>query len=218
MRFRNRKRDGTVPAPIVVAPSGQFQGSDGSWSTFKLSAGTSAQQFYVTISTLASAVWLPSPDGCAAASQLGVSESECARRRGIQLYNGGTSLGFQSNQSSSYSDDGIQKLSLTPELDSGNMSAVYGSIYDLGATFGQDTVALSAQSGGSSVSATDTYIATIADPYDFTLGSLGLAFGDTQVGNSTHSTFMESIANGSSIPSHSWSYTAGASYGEYRYL
>lgn len=96
------------------------------------------------------------------------------------------------------------------------MAAVYGSLYNDNATYGQDTVAFQSQGSNADsnkeLSAPGATLALLQDYYTFTLGSLGLAFGEIDGAGAPVPSFMETLANTSMIPSRSWAYTAGAVY------
>lgn len=207
------KRDTTLPAPFAVAPTGEFDGSDGNWSTFKLDVGTPPQSFRVSVSSIGNAIWLPQAPG-ACDNQ----PSNCPDFRGIELFNSGRSEGYNTNKStdSTYTFQGLYDIVLNPDLERGNMQDVYGSNYNVSAAYGQDTVSLdSALSGGSSLSQDNLAIAGYNEIYDFTIGSLGLGLGDLSLGQDSIPTLMTALYNASKIPSLSWSYTAGAIYSRF---
>lgn len=54
----------SLPAPIVIPASQDFDGNDGPWSSFVLRVGTPAQTVKVMISTAGSQTWVVLPDGC----------------------------------------------------------------------------------------------------------------------------------------------------------
>jgi len=91
------------------------------------------------------------------------------------------------------------------ELDLDNQLGDQGSGY-----YGLDTVAL-----GDTTSVTDQIVAVVNSTEEW-IGSLGLGVQDTRFsGNENTLPFLSSLVeNGSYIPSHSYGYTAGASYRE----
>jgi hypothetical protein len=81
----------TTPTPFSYAPSQQFEGNDGSWSTFVLRVGTPEQVFHVLISTAGQEIWVPPADGC-----LPTDPSNCGALRGVYPFQNQASGGFQS--------------------------------------------------------------------------------------------------------------------------
>lgn len=209
-----RKRQATVPAPFIVPPTGEFEGSDGNWSTFKIGVGTPQQEFRVTVSSIGDSIWLPQAPGACGPADGVPSPSDCPSLRGVYNFNGGISPGYQPNQSTSYDTIGTYGVSLNADLQQGSMTAVYGDLYNISAYYATDAVTLKAASSDAAFTVQNVPVAGLNDQYDFTLGSLGLAWGSINSGPGTHLTFMETLVNMNMIPSRSWAYTAGAQYRE----
>lgn len=191
-------RASTVPAPIVVPPSQNFEGNDGPWSTFTLQIGSPAQNVNVMISTTGYQTWAVVPQGCPSSAPI-----DCASRRG-GIYN--------YNQSSTW----VQYNATT------NGTFTLGLEENLGYTgnglYGYDTVTLGWQ-GSNGPSLDQQIVAGIATP-DFYLGSFGLDPRPTNFTNYNDpvSSYMSNLKQQNLIPSLSWGYTAGNQYRENKVL
>ena len=118
------KRSTTVSAPFLVATTGDFDGCDGDWSTFSLNIGAqNPQEFRVLVSSLAGTTWLPKANGSCPSSGGNFFPSDCPSQRGIDVFNGGISSGYQSSASSSFDQVGLYKLSFSGDL---SMSKAFG--------------------------------------------------------------------------------------------
>lgn len=82
-----------VPAPFSFSADQDFLGNDGLWSTFSIQVGTPAQTFHVLPSTSSQETWLPAVEGCTAADG-----SKCGAQRGVGVFRGVASSGFDSTQ------------------------------------------------------------------------------------------------------------------------
>ncbi|KIV86746.1 hypothetical protein PV11_02341 [Exophiala sideris] len=104
---------------------------------------------------------------------------------------------FAANASTTWVAEGLYELDLDSQL--GDQGFGY---------YGLDTVAL-----GDSTSVTDQIIAVVNSTEEW-IGNLGLGVQDTRFsGSENNLPFLSSLVeNGSYIPSHSYGYTAGASY------
>lgn len=207
------QRSTTIAAPFLVAPTGDFDGCDGAWSTFSLDAGAQdAQEFRVLVSSLSGTIWLPKANGSCPSSNGRFFPGDCPDLRGIDVFNGGISSGYQSGASSSWDQIGLYRLSFSGEL---SMDEAFGSTSSYGnisGEYGLDQISLKSQiSSNSSLSSNSTPLAAIND-LSFFIGSLGLGWGSIEPASTTYTTLMESLAGRSAIPSRSWGYTAGASY------
>ncbi|KIW03838.1 uncharacterized protein PV09_05137 [Verruconis gallopava] len=197
--MRIQKRATTVPAPIVVNPSQNWYGPDGSWSTFRIQVGTPPQSFDILPSTAASESWVPLPEGCTSSDP-----TDCPTLRGVQPFNGLSAEGYLTNQSSTYSLIGLYAIQLEDRL-----------AYSLNGQYGTDVYGLNGGNGSSSggVSLSDQIVAGIASK-DFMLGVFGLGIQPTSFSSSAGASqsFMTNLRNADLIPSLSYGYTAGASY------
>lgn len=191
----------SVPVPFVVAPTGDWDGDDGKWSTFSVDVGTPPQTFRVFPSTIGEETWVPIPAGC---SGIVANVSNCGDLRGVDTFNGIASQGFQQNASSSWKTIGIYELTLEQDLSGSSDAGLYGL----------DTIALITANGVSGPSLSGQTVAGIATA-DFWLGSLGLGTrpGNFSVlGNETVPSLLSSMKTQGAIPSLSYGYTAGAVY------
>jgi hypothetical protein len=192
------------PKPVVLIPSGTYDGDDGRWSTFNINVAGDGQgkgqNFKVLISTSSPITIVPAQSGWC-------STEECANRRGIMDPN---SLGLDYTPSNYYKDAGTYQLPVqtldwwSPSLMlpgfSGNLTGVWAlTTVGLGQTSPQSTT-LSEQ-----------YVAA-QDSKDFFLGSLGLSVGVISPQGADKPTFMSSLQSRKQIASHSYGFTAGASY------
>jgi len=217
MSVRRIRRDNPSPAAFPVQPSRQFQGNDGSWSTFLISAGSPAQQFSALVSTSSLGTWLVGPAACSSSSDPTVAQhSDCFTSRGSKA-----NKGWQSADSKTYKALGTYVLELNNDLPlattfgSSPVGVNYtGAVYNSNATLGQDTVALlSNDNTGSPITANNSLIYGVVDQ-SFWLSTFGIGHGTTQLGQDTSkfASLLDIYANQSAIPSRTWGYTAGAFY------
>ncbi|KAL9073178.1 MAG: hypothetical protein Q9157_004820 [Trypethelium eluteriae] len=190
-------RQTTLPVPYVVPASQQFDGDKGSWSTFSISVGSPPQDFRLLVSTAASDTWVPIAGGC---TQYDLPN--CPQLRGVELFNGAQTSGFESNQSSTWSLVGLYAVQTEQHLNiTGN------------GLHGYDTVHLGSSQDTSALSVEHSVVAAIPD-LDIFLGQLGL--GIQPVSFSSASTpvpsLLQSLRNNNQIPSLSFGYTAGNPY------
>lgn len=191
-------RASTVPAPIVIPLSQNFEGNDGPWSTFTLRIGSPAQDVTVMISTAGYQTWAVVPQGCPSSEP-----ADCAKLRGGA---------FTYNQSSTWVRNNVTS----------NGTFTLGLEGNLGYTgngfFGYDTVALGWQ-GSNGPSLDQQIVAGIATP-DFYLGTFGLDPRPTNFTNYNHPvpSYMSNLRTQNMIPSLSWGYTAGNQYRENKML
>ncbi|KAF2428360.1 acid protease [Tothia fuscella] len=199
-----RQNAAATPKPYVVPTSKAFDGNDGKWSTFVINVGNPGQNFRVLISTSGSTTWVPLPEGCTTSDP-----SDCPDQRGVELFAGAQSRGYDSKQSSVSKLIGLYKM----ELGSTDMNSSYGAQYsDHTARFGYDSIGLGPASD-KSLMLSPEIIGGMVDK-DFFLGSFGLAMNPSNFGTGALPTFLSLLPNSSfePIPSLSYTYTAGASY------
>jgi len=188
-----------APSPYVVPPSTMFDGPDGSWSTFKISVGTPGQEFRVLPSTKSGVTFVIAPEGCLA----GVDPSNCPELRGIDVFRSSQNIGFQVNQSTTWSAIGQYDVDLEDALN-----------YTGRGLYGFDTVSLGAPAdSSSSPTLTDQVVAAVADP-DYYLGmlALGQAKSSFNTGSKPVDSFLAALRESAKIPSFAYAYTAGAKY------
>jgi hypothetical protein len=196
------RRATVVPPPHHVLPSQQFMGVDGQWSTFTISVGTPPQNFRILPSTQVSETWVVLPDGC-----ISSDPSDCETQRGATTFNGQAPQGFLSNQSTTWSEIGLYQITTEETLG-----------INANGLFGYDTVGLNGGNGsstGSGISLAKQTVGGIATK-DYFLGLLGLSIAPSSFSSASNpaQTFLENLYNDDLIPSPSYGYTAGASYGE----
>lgn len=204
-----RGQNTTVPAPIVArydcspsmrksnsskdfSVSQYWEGNDGPWSSFAIQVGKKAQNVRILPSTASSTTWVVYEEGCPKDAPANCQDSR-----------GGT---FNPNNSLTWVPNSIYQLGVEENLE----FSVFGD-------FGFDTVTLGWQgSGGPTVE--HSIVAGIADTAFSWMGVLGLNPRPTNfsgIPNSPQVSFVQALKNQNSIPSLSWSYTAGAQYRAY---
>ena len=185
-----RRADSSLPAAIVIAPSQQFDGNDGPWSSFNIEIGTPPQTVRVLPSTKSTQTFAVSPLGCTSSDA-----SNCSDARG-SFFNPNTSSSWTVNQDIS---GGYYPLELETDLN------VTGT-----GLYGYDTVAFP---GGSGPSLTQQVVASVATKAYF-LGLFGLSPYSSPLPSTTAqlTTYLSTLNQSSLIPSMSWSYTAGNQY------
>ncbi|KAK3068270.1 hypothetical protein LTR53_014299 [Teratosphaeriaceae sp. CCFEE 6253] len=188
-----------IPVPIAWAPSTYWDGNDGLWNTFIVSAGTPPQSFRVLPSTAGQETWLPNPQGCTDANPN--NPGYCGYLRGALPINGANSSGFHNNETSTW--DLIGPYTLDAQ------EAELGYIGN--GLFGFDTVYLNGTS--TSLNQTKQVIASVGD-LDYWLGIFGLGPKASNFTNFNDpiENYMRGLVNTQQIPSLSWGYTAGAHY------
>ncbi|KAJ4369180.1 hypothetical protein N0V83_006264 [Neocucurbitaria cava] len=186
------------PEPYVVPPSQEFDGNDGSWSTFKISVGTPGQDFRVLPSTKGGVTYVIAPEGCIA----GVDPSDCASLRGAEIFQSSQNIGYQTNVSTSWSAIGQYDVDLEDALN-----------YTQEGLFGFDKVSLGGAADSSSLSLDHQVVAGIADP-SYWMGVLPLGQADSSFSSLSQSIdpLLYQLRNNTKIPSLSYAYTAGAKY------
>lgn len=186
-----------VPEPYTVPTTGQWDGNDGPWSTFRISVGTPAQDFRVLISTRGHETWVPAPEGCTADDA-----SDCASSRGAETFNGAASPGFQSNKSDTWDEIGLYNLGLEESLG-----------YSGNGRYGYDTIRLGSSQDSDALEMKHQVLAGIADK-DYYMGLLGLSPTSSSFDSASEpvTSLFENLVTNKSIPSRSYAYTAGAPY------
>jgi len=188
------------PLPLIVTPTYSWDGDDGSWSTFAIEVGSPPQSFRVLPATIGQEVAIPVPQGCGGALS---NLTDCGNLRGA---NDNASRGFLSEKSTTWDPQGPYVFS-----DGNNL---FGDANP--GLYGLDSVALANKVTGNYTSALEKQtVAGISQQY-FWLGILGLG---TSLGKLSSDTaipsLMATLKNQTVIPSLSYGYTAGQSYGEY---
>ncbi|CAI6261844.1 unnamed protein product [Periconia digitata] len=196
---RHRPRAASSPAevePYVVPPSQEFNGNDGSWSTFKINVG--GQEMRVLASTKSGETYVIAPDGCTDPRD----PSDCPQLRGAGLLNNAQSSGFQSNASSTWSSIGQFEINLEKNVG-----------YAGRGEYGYDTVSLGPASSSASVSM-DKQVVVGVGSLDYWIGHIPLGTPESSFCTSCEAdkSLLWQLRDNSKIPSLSFAYTAGAKY------
>ena len=178
----------TVAAPISFTPDENWDGIDGSWSSFTLRVGTPAQFVRTFVSFAVYQTWVVLPQGCFAAADQGA----CAMDRGWT---------FDNSTSTTFEMIGIYDLWTERNLG-----------YVSNAQYGYDVVGLGGV-GEEGPTLTNTTVGAMAVE-DFYLGVFGLNPKPTNFTsfNEGSPSYMTQLRDQKYIPSVSAGYTAGASY------
>lgn len=199
-----RKRADTValpPKPVAVAPSGDFDGNDGKWSTFIININSddkalNGQDFKVLISTSSSLPLLPAPNE--------YCNEDCAAKRGVLPSGGGQVEGVR--ESENWEKFGTYTVPV-PNWYSGDFTGENGTI---GGTWGVTNVGLGRSSIQSLVN--PKLFAVKYTSNAWFMGTLGLSAGEVGTNGATRPTFLSQFKDRQVIASASYGYTAGAIY------
>ncbi|KAF2114347.1 aspartic peptidase domain-containing protein, partial [Lophiotrema nucula] len=183
------------PSPIIFPSAGQWDGNDGSWSTFVIRVGSPEQVFRVLPISAIGETFVPIADAC------NTNDTNCPGQRGVYPFEGFPSRGFQSSNSSTWSSIGLYSANLDTQLG-----------YDVNGMYGHDTLGLGLQSS-EGPSLTDQTVAGIVDD-NFWMGMIGLNPISSNFSGFDHPqrSFMTSLSDEGRIPSLSYGYTAGSAY------
>jgi hypothetical protein len=186
-----------IPSPINIAPSREWNGNDGNWSTFVLRVGTPEQNFKVLPASDISEVLLPVAEGCTSSDS-----PDCGALRGAYQFNGQPSNGFNRKISSTWRELGFFSTDWVKK----------DWKYSGNALYGLERVGLGIQnSGGPTLP--DQIVGGIKTK-DLYLGLFGLSLGLQNFTNSDHPqrSLLATLNETGWIPSMSYGYTAGAYY------
>ncbi|KAF2740906.1 acid protease [Polyplosphaeria fusca] len=192
-----RATPSSSPDPYQVPPTQEFDGNDGSWSTFQIAIGTPGQEFRLLPSTKSGETYVVVPQGC-----LEGDGADCPAKRGAEIFNSQQNLGFTVNESSTWSTIGQYDVALENRLN-----------YSAAGLFGFDKISLGPAADSSSLSLDSQVVGGIAEP-DYWMGILPLGTPDSSFSSQSQSipSFLYQLRNQSKIPSLSFGYTAGAEY------
>ncbi|UPX15973.1 uncharacterized protein EKO05_0006402 [Ascochyta rabiei] len=191
-----------IPSPYIVPPTQQFDGNDGSWSTFQISVGIPGQDSRVLPSTKSGVTYVIAPEGCS----LPTDPTNCANLRGAEPFESSQNTGFRISQSTQWSTIGQYGVDLEDAL---NMTAE--------GLFGYDHIALGASADTVSdiyVSSIDHQVVAVIADMDYYMGVLPLGQAESSFSSLSEpqKSLIWNLRNFSQIPSMSYAYTAGAKY------
>ncbi|KAF2822378.1 acid protease [Ophiobolus disseminans] len=177
--------------PLVVPPSGQWDGIDGPWSTFNLGVGKPIQSFRCVPGISDPVVMLP------------LESQECKSTSTNQCRDRTT---FFSSRSSTWNETGFAEIPFSVSLEPGfhehtngnPETAVWGSenVY-----FGHNELR--------DLGVARQFVLEVPN-IDFFVGVFGLAVGSVSATGVQRRTLLEELYSASAIPSRSFSYTAGS--------
>ena len=181
-------RSTTVPAPIAISPDGNWEGIDGTWSSFNIQIGTPPQDVSTFLSWSCYQTWAVISQGCGHAGNY----SACATTRG-GIFNEGASSTFEKKG--------------TYDLYVGRPLGLYGN-----AVYGFDKVGLP-EVDGNELTLNDTLVGGFALE-DFYLGIFGINPKPTNFSSFSNGSpsYMTLLKEKNYIPSVSFGYSAGAIY------
>jgi hypothetical protein len=210
----------SLPSAFSVQPSEKWLDADGLWSAFNLEVGNGpgrGQNFLVVPSTSNPTTWLPDDKLC----KLAKAPANCSLTRGVGLFNGNQSAGYDDSTSSSSTGTGPLGLEYFNRGGSYPAEILYGVKYgNFGGILGEDILYMSSSTAPITTHSSSGRVPIYAYSNDrYYLPSLGLGAGihkssASQLMNST----LLNMVDAGAIPSLSWGYTAGAYYGEHPYL
>jgi hypothetical protein len=207
MYLTSRAEDANVtllpPPPYVLPPSGEFDGNDGRWSSFRINVGDReakgrGQNFRVLVSTSSSVLQVP-------AQASWCDDDECARDRGIEVYQSRQQRGLVMEASTDWVQNGIYNFPTPYWWDGRNLNATYG----------WSSVGLGFSSPESPILLQQTVVANIMP--EFFMGWFGLSINPIHTGGDPMHTILYNLAGFNQTPSKSYGYTAGASYSTYEF-
>ncbi|KAF2024778.1 acid protease [Setomelanomma holmii] len=195
-----------VPKPLVLKPSGTFEGDDGKWSTFSINiAGDGAgkgQDFKVLVSTSFPIAMVP--------AQNEWCNETCSESRGIMSVNGQQPLGLDET-SDQWKLAGLYDLPVKNLYYWSQDLLLPTSNGTLDGDWGLTTVGLG-EASKDSITLASQYVASYFFK-DFFLGYLGLSVGAISPTGATRPTYFSALAAAvNNVPSPTYGYTAGAIY------
>jgi hypothetical protein len=218
MRLFKRAAVKNLPLAISVKTSGKFEEDDGLWSSFDLEIGDGpggGQNFRVIISTSSFDTWLPLPPGCPNET---FTPPNCAYSRGVDLYAGLQSSGYNGADSNTAAPKG-QLSTVKLEVGELDASSLFGATYgDVAGALWADYLHMSSSTGSDTSQNSSQPVPILGVkrvPYYLSTFGIGVGAHKTPVASLPiiNSTVL-SMANAGAIPSESWGYTAGAHYGK----
>ncbi|EGX52356.1 hypothetical protein AOL_s00043g145 [Orbilia oligospora ATCC 24927] len=189
-----RRRETTIPFPVEVDPSQEWDGKDGPWSTFAVRIGTPPQVAGILPGTGSNQQMVVLPEGCMSSKDT----STCPNLRGFT---------FKMNESTTWENNTLYSSTSIYELGVEKRLGFEGN-----AIFGYDNMVLG-WLGSDGPNTSNQSIAGIATK-DFFLGVLGLNPRPTNFStfNNPVPSLLQNLRDAQKIPSLSWGYTAGNQY------
>lgn len=183
-----QERATTIPAPLVFNPDQNWDGIDGSWSSFTLRVGTPQQYVRVFPATSSQQVWVVRQDACSTSTNV----PDCISNRGGVF-----------NITASTSWDPIGNYSLWIEENLG---------YNGDGDYGYDTIGMGGVGEGGATITNATVGAMWTQ--DFYLGTFGLHSKPTNFSGFAEGSpsYITKLQNQGLIPSLTFGYTAGSPY------
>jgi len=185
-----QQRSSSSPAPLSIAPAGNWEGIDGTWNTYAVRVGTPETVVRLFISTAGYQTWVIEPNGCSSLSQ-----QDCDSDRGND---------FAYNQSSTWKNQGTYELFIEQNL------GLDGST-DIG-QFGYDVVGLEYDGSGGPTLQNQIVGAIATDDYYYGLFGINPAPTNWSNFSDPSPSYVTSLKDADLIPSVSWAYTGGAQY------
>lgn len=207
MMFWYKRDTSTAPSAYSIPGTRSWLNEDGSWSTFALDVGAGSagsQAFSAVVSTSSSGLWLPNSIGC---TLNGTSEStvraplfpqDCPPSRGIGLFDGLQSAGYNPNSS--------------------NVAQLIGSVIPASINLNYDIDPISLYVDRLQVRPLSANIVPIYSVSGIRplLSTFGIGSGTIQTGSNTSQSLLNALDSSNAIARPSWGYTAGAKYGKCR--
>lgn len=189
------------PSPIVYAPTQEFIGSDGKWSSFVLHVGSPLQNFQVLPASTSGEVYVPIAEGCRKGNA-----TDCGALRGAYEFSGRRSDGFVVNSSSTWHEIGIFEMDVRPELD-----------FTANGLYGLDSVGLGLQDSDGPM-LENQVVAGVANPAVY-VGMVGLGPKPANFSgfDNPQRSLIQTLKDEGKIPSLSYGYSAGAYYSKSRH-
>jgi hypothetical protein len=217
MQLFKRAAVRNLPLALSVKTSTKFEEDDGLWSSFDLVIGDGpggGQNFRVIISTSSFDTWVTLPPGC---QNLSFTPPNCAYSRGVGLYLGTQSTGYNVTDSNTAKPKG--EISIVKQLQVGELdaSSLFGTKYgNVSGALYADYLHMSSSTGSDASQNSSQPVPILGVKsvlYYLSTFGIGVGAHKTTVQSLQLNSTVLSMANAGAIPSESWGYTAGAHYG-----
>lgn len=202
--FWSKRDNPTSPSAYSIPGTKRWLNDDGSWSTFLLNVGTGydgSQEFSAVVSTSSPGTWLPNSSGCTLngtafnADPAPLKPTDCPPSRGIGLYDGQQSTGYNvSNSESAQRVGAVIPSSFNPDYSSESALLYMDQL----------------QMPSLRAVTAPIYSNPSLSPL---LATLGIGPGASQLGSNFSISLLDRLNQSDTISRSSWVYTAGAKYG-----